>query len=173
MAGLSDLSFDPRIKFASLVSQRISRSVSPSVAISFSAFHLVASFGRSAIRLNEDSVSRILQACLGGIARDFNIFHLSGWMFSFSVSCKNVGFMIYKLKSISCKSFAIFFHFWGGGGPNWRRDYALWCSEQEAEWTTVGSKSKKSFPDVVRSSSVSRKPVFLRLKYPNDHRPII
>ena len=45
-------------------------------------------------------------------------------MFSFSVSCKNVGIMIHKLKSFSCKSFAIFFHLWSGGGPNWRRDYA-------------------------------------------------
>jgi len=70
----------------------------------------VASFGRLAVRLNEDSVSLILQACLGGIAKNFNVIHLSGWMFSFSVSCKNFGFMIYKLRSFSCKTFAIFFH---------------------------------------------------------------
>jgi hypothetical protein len=65
----------------------------------------------------------------------------------FLVSCKNVGFMIYKLKSFSCKSFAIFFHLWSGGGPNWQRDYELWCHEQQSEWTLVGSKSKKSFAD--------------------------
>ena len=33
------------------------------------------SFGRSTLRLNEDSVGLILQACLG-IAKDFNVFHL-------------------------------------------------------------------------------------------------
>lgn len=129
MAGLSDLSLDPGIKFASLASQRFGCSLSPTVAFSPLVFHLVASFGRSAIRLNEDLVGLILQAFLGGIAKDFNVFNLSGWMFNFPVSCKSIGFMVYNLKSFSCKSFSIFFHLWGGGGPNWRRDYALWCNE--------------------------------------------
>lgn len=86
------------LKFASLASQRFGSLVSPSEAFSPTAFHLVASFGRSAIRLNEDSVGLILQACLGGVAKNFNVFHLSGWMFSFSVSCKNVGFMVTTLR---------------------------------------------------------------------------
>lgn len=78
--------------------------------------------------------------------------------------------MIYKLKCFSCKTYAIFFHLWSGGGPNWRRDYDLWPSEQEAKWTLVGSKSKESFADVarskpsyadaVRSKPVLNKPVF-------------
>lgn len=158
MAGLSDLCFDPGIKFAALVHQRFRCSVSPSSPLSSSAFDLVASFGRSALRLNEDSVGLILQASLGGIAKDFNVFHLSGWVFSFSVSCKDVGFMIHNLKSFSCKSFAIFFHLWSGGGPHWRRDYALWCAEQEAEWITVGGKFKKrSFADVVKFPHLQRK----------------
>jgi hypothetical protein len=57
--------------------------------------------------------------------------------------CKNVGFMIHKLKSFSCKTYAIFFFLWSSGGPNWRREVALWCDEQEAEWTYVGAKSNK------------------------------
>ena len=99
-----------------------------------------------------DSVSLILQAWLGGNAKDFDVIHLSGWMFKFSVFCKNVGFMIYMLKSHSCKSFAIFFHLWSGGGPNWRKDHSLWLQEQDAEWHLVGSKSKKSYADVAKSS---------------------
>lgn len=169
MAGFSDLCFDPGIAFSRLVSQRFSCSVSPKPPISSSAFHLVVSFGRSAIRLNEDSVSLILQACLGGIAKDFNVFHLSGWMFSFSVSCKNVGLMVYKLKSVSCKSFAIFFHLWSGGGPNWHQEYDLRCKERDAEWTLVGSKHKKSFADIVRSPISPKKPVFLHLIYPSNY----
>lgn len=114
--------------------------MSLTVPFSPSAFHLVASFGRSAIRLNEDFVGLILKACLGGITKDYNVFHLLDWMFSFSISCKRVGFMIHKLKCFSCKPFTIFFHLWGGGRPNWHRDFTLWCTEQEAEWTTVDSK---------------------------------
>ena len=99
MAGLSDLSIDPGVEFAKLVSQRFGYSVCPTIPFSPSAFHQVVSFVRSAVRLNEDSMGLILQACLGGVAMDINIFHLSGWMYSFSVSCKNVGIMIHKLKS--------------------------------------------------------------------------
>lgn len=115
MAGLSDLCFDPGVRFSSVVSQRFGCLVSPSSSISSSVFYLVASFGRSAIRLNEDSVGLILQSCLGSNASDFNVFHLSGWVYTFSVSCKDVGIMVYKLKNFSCKLFAIFFHLWGNG----------------------------------------------------------
>ena len=166
MAGLSDLCFDPRIEFSLSVSQRFGCSVSPSPLLSTLAFLLVASFGRSTVRLNVDSVGLILQACLGGIAKDFRVYHLSGWMFRFSVSCKNVGLMIYKLKSYSCKTFVVLFHLWSGGGPNWRKEYDLWRHEQESKWTTVGSRFKKSFAEVVRSP---KKSVFLRLNYPKDY----
>ena len=75
--------------------------------------------------------------------------------------------MVYKLKSHSCKSFAIFFHLWSGGGPNWRKDHSLWLQEQDAEWHLVGSKSKKSYADVAKSSV--KKTVFLRLSYPSNY----
>lgn len=174
MAGLSDLDFDHGIGFSSLASQRFGCSVSPTTAFPKSAFHLVASFGRSAIRLNEDSVGLILQACLGGVAKDFCVLHLSGWMFSFSISCKDVGFLVYNLKHFSCKSYSIFFHLWGDGGPNWCRDYALWRAEQDADWTLIGSKGKPSYAQVTSSPKVNpdrgfKKSVFLRLNYPSDY----
>lgn len=166
MAGLSDLSFDPGVRFASLAKDRFRRPVSPPQDLSPGSFLLVVSFGRSAIRLNEDSVGLILQACLGGVAKDFSVTHLCGWMFSFLVSCKEIGFMIYNLKNFSCKSFSVFFHLWSGGGPNWCRDYAIWCEEQEAEWMMVGSKKKQSYADVARTPARPLKPtVFRRLEY--------
>lgn len=125
MAGLSDLCFDPGANFERLVARRFNRSVSPSSHSSASTFLRVASFWRSAIRLNEDSIGLLLQASIGGKANDFNVTYLSGWMFRFLVSCKDVGFMIYKLKSHICKHFAVYFFLWGRGGPNWRRDHAL------------------------------------------------
>lgn len=172
MAGLSDLCFDPGKAVDALVSQRFGRTVSSPP--SPSSFVLVVSFGRSAIRLNEDSVSLLLQASIGGVAKEFCVSHLSGWMFKFVVSCKEVGFLIYKLKQFTCKQYSIFFFLWGKGGPNWRRDYALWCQEQEAEWTTVGA--KKSYADAVRSRKISHqtkpgpsKSVFSRLSFPDNY----
>lgn len=49
VAGLSDLSFEPGIKFAATVSDRFRCSVSPSKPTSNLVFHLVVSFGRSAL----------------------------------------------------------------------------------------------------------------------------
>lgn len=167
MDGPSDLYFDPGTKFQELVHQCFGCPVSPATHFSSFALHLIASFGRLAVRLNEDSIGLLLQSCIGGVTKDFNVFHLSGWMFSFSVSCKNVDFMIHKLKSFSCKSFAIFFFLWEGAGSNWRKEYDLWISEQEAEWTTVGSKfSKRSYEEIAKSKPVSKKSVFLHLNYP-------
>ena len=169
MAGLSDLCYDPGIQFAELVHQCFGCSVSPATPFSPSGFHLVASFGRSSLRLNEDSVGLILQACLGGIAKDYNVFHLFGWMYSFTVSCKNMGFMVHKLKSFSCKTLAIFLFLWSGGGPNWRKEFDLWSAKQEVEWTLVGSKGKKkSYANIVHSSAASKKLVFVRLNFPTD-----
>lgn len=106
MAGLSDLCFDSGKDFESLVSQRFGCSVSSPP--DSRSFILIASFGRSTVRLNEDSISLVLKATLGGVAKDFCVTHLSGWMFSFLVSCKDVGFMIYRLKQFICKQYAIF-----------------------------------------------------------------
>ncbi|CAN6311657.1 unnamed protein product [Urochloa humidicola] len=102
MGGLSDLDFGPGLEFQSLVRDRFSSPVSfppPPLGSSSSEFCLVASFGRSAIRLNVESVGLILQSCLGGVAHDFKVVHLSGFMCRFSLASKSVGFMVYRLRS--------------------------------------------------------------------------
>jgi hypothetical protein len=29
-------------------------------------------------------------------------------------------------RSFTCSKFKCFFHLWGAGGPNWRREFHLW-----------------------------------------------
>lgn len=71
MNGLSNLDFNSGLSIQAMVKQRFGSSVSPiSVA---SGFHLVASFSRAAIRINVDSASLILEACLGGKVEDFRV----------------------------------------------------------------------------------------------------
>jgi hypothetical protein len=119
----------------------------------------VVIFGRSAFRLNEESVSLILQSCLGGVAKDFKVAQLFGMCFRFSVFSKSVGFLVYNLRFYKCSKFAAFFDLWEYGGPNLIREHHHWLEELEASWTHVGSKSKRSFANVVKHRlSDRRKP---------------
>jgi hypothetical protein len=63
---LSDLDFSPGLP---LQDEVLAKFGSP-------GFLLVASFSRSAIRINEESVA--LQSCLGGLATDFLVEYLIG-----------------------------------------------------------------------------------------------
>ena len=100
-------------------------------------FLLVVSFGRSNFRLLDDSVSLALESCLGGSAEDLAVHFLRDRVLRFSVSSRQVGFMVLALKSVSCKDFKCFFHTWGQGGPNWQRECRFWEKECEKEWTLV------------------------------------
>jgi hypothetical protein len=120
MAGLSDLDFQPGLRFQELVKARFGVSVSP-ISSSFE-FLLVASFSRSAIRLDANSVSLILQSCLGRVAQDFHVSWLQGWSFCFRVSCKSVGIMIHHLKTFVDKLLSLHFTLWRHGGPDWRKE---------------------------------------------------
>jgi hypothetical protein len=119
MAGLSDLAFQPGLDFQELIKQRFRVPVSP--ISSSSVFFLIASFNRSAIRLDVDSLSLILQGCLGGIAADFNVS-----CFRFSVSYKNVGLLTHRLKVLSTKHYSVHSTLWRDGGQNWQRELAIW-----------------------------------------------
>jgi hypothetical protein len=117
MARLFDLDFSPGLEIQRLAKDHFPSPVSFRPSKSSEEFFLVASFGRSTIRLIVDFISRILQSCLGGNAKDFNALHLSGICFHFSLISKPVGFLVYNLKFFECSKFAVFFDLWGNGGP--------------------------------------------------------
>jgi hypothetical protein len=81
-------------------------------------FFMVASFGRSKLRLEPLAVAHMLQACLGGIAHDFHVSFLRDRSFRFSVCNRQVGFFVNKLRSFKCDDFVVHFLLWGNGGPN-------------------------------------------------------
>jgi hypothetical protein len=87
---LSDLDFQPGLRLQAQIHAQFGTSITPSPFVE--GFLLVASFGRSALRLNEDSVALMLQSCLGGQATHFRAQLLSSWSFQFQVSSKAVGF---------------------------------------------------------------------------------
>ena len=92
-------------------------------------FIMVVSFGRSRFKLDCDIVGIALQAATGGYCDDLKVACLDNRTFSFNVSCMQVDFQVYKLKSFACKQFECFFYLWGRGGPNWKIEFHLWQKE--------------------------------------------
>jgi hypothetical protein len=76
------------------------------------------SFGRCKFRLSDVSVGSFLQAAIGGVAGHFHVSQLSPRVFKFLVSSHLVGFFVRRLNFFECNCFKLYFHLWGGGGPN-------------------------------------------------------
>ena len=100
-----------------------------------------------------------------------------------------VGFHIFKLRSFVCSAFKVFFHLWSNGGPNWVREWNLFCQEEEAAWSVASKKKvdqgkslvrkELSFADAVKKNMLTgansipiqdrqnvRQSVFNRLSFP-------
>ena len=69
---------------------------------------------------------------------------IKGKVFSFIVSCKQVGLCILQLRSFACPHFKCYFHLWGNGGPNWKRELEIWRKECDAEWILVSPSKKRA-----------------------------
>lgn len=70
-------------------------------------FHLLVSFGRCVVRLNMESAGFLLQSFISGSTDGFRIVPLSDRVFIFSISCKEVGFTVYGMRSYECESQSI------------------------------------------------------------------
>lgn len=131
-----------------MVKGRFGASVSPVSLLA--SFHLVISLSRSSLRVNSDTIALMLQASLGGTAADFQVLWLKNWCFRFTVSSKQVGFMINKLRKVIMPLFIMHFALWHDGGPDHVKEKARWDREQDEEWHLV-TRSKKSYVAAVKS----------------------
>jgi hypothetical protein len=135
-----DLDFSHGINFAKVVKNKFHKEVHPSS--SSGHFLMVVAFGRATFKLEEDLVGIALEAAISGFCGQLKVSLLQDRVFSFTVSNKEVGFHILKLRKFSCAHFKCFFYLWGRGGPNWTWEFQRWQREMEEEWTLV-SPSKK------------------------------
>jgi hypothetical protein len=107
-------------------------------------FLLLVSFAHSKFRLDSVSVGLVLEACLGGSSEDFSVISCGQRTFRFSVASRNVGFMVYQLHYFSCAAFKFFFHPWGNGGANWRKEFRVWQTKFQQEWTLVSPNKRQT-----------------------------
>ena len=118
-----DLDFSRGVAFADEVFRSSGLSIHPLEGSR--PFVLVVSFSRHDFRLDEDSVAAALEAALGGSAIDLMVTYVKDKVFSFVVSCKEVGFHIVDSRSYAFPQFKCYFHLWGNGGPNWWREFLI------------------------------------------------
>jgi hypothetical protein len=93
-------------------------------------------------------VGFLFQSALGSSASDFHVIQILDHVFRFSVSYREVGFLINHLQFYKCDSFTVFFHLWNNGGPNWRKGVSgIWEKEfqefekdEEASWHAISCK---------------------------------
>jgi hypothetical protein len=166
------LDFSHGYSFADEIKRRFRTTVHPLTKADH--FLLAISFGRATFKLNEDSVSLALESCIGGLCDDLCVIQLSDRVFRFLVSTRYVGFLVYAMRSFTCESFKCYFHLWGNGGPNWRREFDLWKSECQEEWTIISPgkrrsmkamKALKSFPLKSSLSKNQGKPLARKLSF--------
>lgn len=127
----SRLDFDLGLKFQDEIRRRFKSPVHHPHPHPDGSFFLLATFRLHLFRLTEDSVSLVLQSCLGGRALDFHVKFLINNYFRFSVFSKHVGFHIYKLRRVITSTFDIYFHLWNNGVPHWECEKRAWEIEQE------------------------------------------
>lgn len=146
------LSFEPGKNLEKEIWQSLGVHVTHSV-LDRASFFLVAAFGRCKFRLSSETVGSLLQAAIGGTAKQFYVTQLGDRTFKFVVSTKSVGLFVANLRSFSCDSFKVLFFLWGNGGPNWRTKFHRYLLEEESSWSSSSSKnSRRSFVEVVKSS---------------------
>lgn len=149
------------------------------------AFSLLVVFGRCRFRLDESFVARTLGAILGATPEALHVCQLEDRIFLFSVSCKQVGLAVYKIKQFSCVEFELFFQLFNDSGLSFARSRS--SNDPVFPWLEAGKKKSlavagikrsvltgankipvgsHSLGNVERSANPNHKSVFERLHFP-------
>jgi hypothetical protein len=102
-------------------------------------------------------VGLLLQSSVGGEAGLFRVSQLADRVFRFLLSCRIVGFAVYRLRSYSCSMFKAYLHLWNSGGPNWFIEWQRYSVEESKSWKLVSHRcsSLASFAKMARKPALS------------------
>jgi hypothetical protein len=136
--------------FSAFISSKFGESVGAS-NLSLVGFSLLVAFGRCRFRLEEAFVASSLSTILGCSGDALSVCSLEDRIFLFSVSCKLVGFEVYKIRSFSCEEFELSFHLLNNAGLAAAR---LKASGQPKQFPWIQAGKKPSYADMVKSRNV-------------------
>lgn len=159
------LDFSKGLVFANEIYKSFSVTVNPSDGTGL--FIMVVSFIRHDFCLSDDSVVAASEAVIGESAIEFMVSNIRDKVFLFHVSCKQVGLHVLALCSFACEHFKCFFHLWGNGGPNWKREILIWRKECDAEWIFVSPTKRRS---TIGLMAMHKPPAKSSLKYGSSCR---
>lgn len=97
------LDFSPGLSLSKEIWRTFRRTVHPSNDSSH--FIMVVSFARHSFRLDEDNAALALESAIGGYCSALKVSCLCEQVFSFHVSCKEVGFFILHQRNYVCDQF--------------------------------------------------------------------
>lgn len=144
---LSDVAHGTR--FAAFVFSSFGRPVSlPSLGPG--SFSLLVAFGRCRFRL-EESLRKLLALFWAGLLTLFHVGLVEERIFLFTVSCKKVGFEIYKLRTLKCVEFELFFQLYNDSGIAFAR--ARTDCAPVFTWQEVGKKA--SYSEIVQNAPLN------------------
>jgi hypothetical protein len=151
----SSLDFSDGLRFQDWISNKFNRPINL-IPGKFDRheFFLVVSFGRCSMRLCSESMGLPLQSFVGGEACFFRVSQLADLVFRFLISCKIVGFAVYRLRSYSCSVFKAYLHLWNSGGPNWFIEWQRYSMEESKSWKLVSHRRSSPAP----FANMARKP---------------
>jgi hypothetical protein len=148
---LSKLDFNKGMAFSSKVAGALGSKVCNSGMPLDCGFFLLVSFSRNRFRLTEELVSICLQSVLGGQASDFEPFLMEEQIFQFSISSKNVAFMVLALSPVAEDLFKLAFFLYNDSGFHHALRFAKIDSGPSFSWELA--RKKKSAVSSRRSSN--------------------
>ena len=104
---------------------------------------MVVAFGRTSFKIDENSAAVALESITGDRCDALNVSYLRDCVFSFTVSNKQVGFLLTKRRKFVSPKFICYFYLWNYGGPQWIYEFKLWQKQCKEEWTLVSPTKKR------------------------------
>jgi hypothetical protein len=133
------------------VHQRLRSPINFSPSLKTKEFFLVVAFSSACFPLDEETVSVVLQCCLGGNHAEFCVVRLSDKKFRFSVASNRVGHFVYGLRDRVWPDFVCHFSLFRGNSDSFFKDMHATAQSWSPELASK-SVAREAVPMAIRTN---------------------